>query len=54
MKNYDLVPLTILFLFSMGLISKTKPLSVEFGFNLGKESAEHDCEGRFVVVAALL
>ena len=54
MKDYDLVPLTILFLFSMGLISKTKPLSVEYGFNLGKESAEHDCEGRFVVVAALL
>ena len=30
----------------MGLISKTKPLSVEFGFGLGKESAEHDSEGR--------
>jgi len=33
---------------SMGLISKTKPLSVEYGFNLGKESAEHDCEGRLI------
>merc|ERR550525_501708 len=32
----------------MGLISKTKPLSVEYGFNLGKESAEHDCEGRLI------
>ena len=31
---------------SMGLISKTKPLSIEFGFGLGKESAEHDSEGR--------
>jgi len=33
---------------SIGLISKTKPLSVEFGFGLGKESAEHDSEGRLI------
>ena len=31
---------------SIGLISKTKPLSIEFGFGLGEESAEHDTEGR--------
>jgi len=33
---------------SMGLISKTKPLSVEFGFGLDSESAEHDSEGRLI------
>ena len=32
---------------SIGLISKTKPLSIEFGFGLGKQSAEHDSEGRY-------
>lgn len=33
---------------SVGLISKIKPLSVEFGFGLADQSAEHDTEGRLI------
>jgi exodeoxyribonuclease III len=33
---------------SLGLLSKTKPISVEFGFGLGEAGAQHDCEGRLI------
>ena len=32
----------------VGLLSKTKPLSVEFGFHNGKAGEEHDDEGRLI------